>query len=80
VASQISAGVLEDTNDIIAATAVANRAAVGDSLEAWMPVLQEFQTIMRQKADDGELSSPAQHKELWLEIARGMEIYGSLFN
>ena len=75
---QISAGTLQEASDIIEATAEANRAAVGDSLSGWMPVLQQLQTSMKKLAGQGKLSTPAQHEALWLDIAKGLRNYISL--
>jgi hypothetical protein len=79
VATQIAAGVIQDPSEIIAATAVANRAALGDSLPSWMPVLEQLQTKMKERADEGKLSTTDEHREVWLSIAKGLRTYVSLF-
>jgi hypothetical protein len=79
IATQISAGTLQKAGDIVKATAEANRAAVGDSLPEWLPVLQELQVAMKKLATQGKLSTPDQHKALWLDIAKGLHNYTSLF-
>ena len=78
VSAQIAAGILQEADEIIAATAVANRKALGDSLSDWMPVLQELQAVMQEKAEQGELSTPDQHQVLWKEIAKGLRNYASI--
>ncbi len=79
VATQIAAGVIQDPSEIIAATAVANRAALGDSLPSWMPVLEQLQVKMKERADEGKLSTTDEHREVWLSIAKGLRTYVSLF-
>jgi hypothetical protein len=80
IAAQIAAGVLQTANDIIQASAEANRNALGDSLLDWVPVLRELQTIMRTLAEQGKLSNPSQHQAVWEMIAKGLRHYISLFN
>lgn len=80
VAAQIAAGILQKTDDIIKATADANRRALGDSLLEWVPVLQELQTTMKTLAGQGKLSTPDQHQALWGEIAKGLRYYESVFD
>ena len=79
VATQIAAGVIQDPSEIIAATAAANRAALGDSLPSWMPVLEQLQAKMKERADEGKLSTTDEHREVWLSIAKGLRTYVSLF-
>jgi hypothetical protein len=79
VATQIAAGVIQDPSEIIAATAVANRAALGDSLPSWMPVLEQLQAKMKERVDEGKLSTADEHREVWLSIAKGLRTYVSLF-
>jgi hypothetical protein len=78
VSAQIAAGILQEADEIVAATADANRKALGDSLSDWLPVLRELQAVMREKAEQGELSTPDQHRVLWKEIAEGLRNYASL--
>ncbi len=78
IAVQINAGTLQKAADIVKATAEANRTAVGDSLPEWLPVLQELQTMLKKLVGQGKLSTPDQHKTLWLDIAKGLRDYVSL--
>ena len=80
VAAQIAAGTLQRADEIIKATASANRAALGNSLPDWLPVLREVQSVMKTLATQGKLSTPSQHQALWGEIAEGLQRYESLFN
>jgi hypothetical protein len=80
VSAQIAAGVLQKADEIIEATADANRKALGDSLPEWMPVLRELQAAMQEKAEQGELLTPDQHRVLWEEIAKGLRNYAALID
>lgn len=80
VSAQIAAGVLQEADEIIAATATANRKALGDSLPEWLPVLRELQAAMKARAEQGELATPDQHQALWKEIAEGLRNYASLID
>jgi len=62
---------------IIEATAEANRAALGDELETWKPLLKKIQAALANQARAGTLATPDQHKETWLEIAKGLRKYAS---
>jgi len=79
VAAQIAADVLQEVDDIIAATSNANKQALGDSLPAWLPVLRELQTTMKTLAGQGKLETPDQHQALWGEIAKGLRYYAAQF-
>jgi hypothetical protein len=79
IAAQIASGVLQKADDIIKATADVNREALGESLSDWLPVLRELQIAMQRLAGQGQLSNPDQHQALWLEIAKGLRQYVSLF-
>jgi len=75
VAAQINAGILQRADSIITTTAKANKAALGESLLQWLPVLQELQSTMKTMASRGALSTPDQHQALWLTIAKGLRTY-----
>lgn len=68
---------LSTPQGIIEATAEANRAALGDSLGEWKPLLKKIQATLANRAQAGTLTTPEQHKETWLEIARGLRKYAS---
>ncbi len=78
VAAQIAAQVLQQPTEIIQATADANRAALGKSLPGWKPVLRQIQVEIRAQADQGELTTPEQHRKLWIKIAEGLRAYATL--
>jgi hypothetical protein len=66
---------LSTPKGIIEATAEANREALGGSISAWRPFLTKLQSAMKNRAKQGLLQTPEQHKEMWLEIARGLHKY-----
>jgi len=70
VAGRITA--LSTPKDIIKATGEANRAALGDSLETWKPILKKIQGTLVNRAKAGTLTTPEQHKTTWTEIAKGL--------
>ena len=78
VAAQIAAQVLQQPTEIIRATADANRAALGKALPGWKPVLRQIQAEIRARADRGELTTPEQHRKLWMKIAEGLRAYATL--
>lgn len=66
---------LSTPEGIIKATSEANHAALGASIGAWQPLLVKLQAAMKNRAEAGQLVTPEQHKEMWLEIARGLRKY-----
>ena len=80
IAAQISAGALQTATEITGATAEVNRQALGEALPKWLPVLRELQTAMKNLATEGKLSTPDQHRDLWLNIAQGLRLYVALFD
>jgi len=79
VAATISAGVNTTPQEIITATSEANRQALGVSMQAWMPVLQNLQAELKTRAEMGMLTTAEQHAETWREIAEGLRGYAALF-
>lgn len=63
---------LETPEEWIKATSESNRAALGDKLAIWKPILDKIGEVLLKKAQDGSLMTPEQHKALWLEIASGL--------
>jgi hypothetical protein len=64
--------VLATPEVIIKASAEANRAALGDSLPQFIPLLQKIQASLEKLAKSGQLKTPEQHAAVWQEIARGL--------
>jgi len=75
VAARITA--LSTPKGIIEATQEANRASLGDSLPAWVPLMKKIQAALANQAKAGTLVTPEQHKIIWLEIAKGLRRYAN---
>lgn len=78
VASQIDAGILTSAYEIIQSTTDANKGALGDRLQVWIPFLRGLQAELEQRADNGTLVSPAQHSVAWKEIAKGLQLFSKI--
>jgi len=78
VAAMISADVGLKPQDIIEATSKANRAALGDSIDQWVPLLQQLQGALQKQAEEGNLVTVDQHTEVWRLVATGLNNYASL--
>lgn len=63
---------LHDPVDWIKATAESNRAALGDRLDAWRPVLDKIGSELVKRAENGTLMTPEEHEKAWLEVAEGL--------
>jgi hypothetical protein len=77
VAAQINAGTLTTPYEIVSATAEANRASLGDDLSIWVPFLRNLQDAVESMANDGKLTTPAQHAGVWMEIAKGLRYFAA---
>lgn len=78
VASTIAAGVNTTPEQIVAATGEANRAALGTSIEAWIPVLKNIQGDLKKESEAGNLQTAQQHQDMWTAIAKALETYATL--
>ncbi len=73
IAKKIEDGQLTTADQIAEATKLGNRAALGNSLQAWIPFLEKLQKEMRAQAEAGLLVTPAQHATMWRQIAEGLK-------
>jgi len=80
VAATIVAGVNTTPQEIVEATSKANRQALGESITAWMPVLQNLQGALKTRSETGTCVTAEQHAEAWRDIAGGLRAYVALFN
>jgi hypothetical protein len=72
---ELIAGRIEDLStptDWIEATAQANRTVLGDQINIWSGVLEKIGSELLRKAQAGELTTPEEHRKVWLEIAEGL--------
>lgn len=74
VAALIEAGNLVSAEEIVAATSLSNKAALGDSLENWQPFRDELVKHLTEIAAKGKLSNPESHTEVWKEIAEALSL------
>lgn len=63
---------LVEPEEWIKVTAEANKMALGDRLEAWKPVLDKIGQVLHKRAEQGKLTTPEKHVEVWMEIAKGL--------
>jgi hypothetical protein len=55
----------------IEATSQANRIVLGDRIDIWSDILEKIGNELLRKAQVGELTTPEEHRKVWLEIAEG---------
>jgi hypothetical protein len=67
------AGAKIPVEQMLEATADANRRALGESLDAWKPFLDRLGLYLDSLAVDGKLKTAEQYKETWLRLADVIE-------
>jgi len=72
VAERIEKGELTDPTAIIQASIQANREALGEDRNAWLPWFEKLRTYMNSLAETGKLKTPQEHAKLFKEIANGL--------
>lgn len=72
-ANRIDAGELKTPAQIIEASAEANRQAVGDRRNAWLPWFEQLRDTLNALAESGDLSTPAEHAKAFRELADGLD-------
>lgn len=72
IATMIEAGNLTTASDIVAATSLSNKAALGESLETWLPFRDGLVNHLTELAAKGELPNPSAHSEVWNNIASAL--------
>jgi hypothetical protein len=58
---------------MLEATAIANKQALGNSLQAWIPFLDKLGDHLDQLAADKKLVTKEDYKKVWLDIASAIE-------
>lgn len=58
--------------ELVSATLACNRAVAGDDRAAWVPFFEALDTKLTELAEGGKLTTLAQHKTAWNEIAAGI--------
>lgn len=74
VGSEIQAGSVKTTGEIIGRTATLNSAT---SLSGFDGVMAKIQAYLTQQADSGQLVTPEQHAKVWFSIASGLNAYAT---
>jgi len=74
IQASIKGGQLVTIEQIIEATKVANRESLGNSLQVWVPFLEQLQKYLQTQAEAGLLVTPEQHAQVWGEISEGLTI------
>lgn len=63
---------LAEPKDWIEATADINRETLGQELSKWEPLLNKINEALQKRAEKGNLTTPDEHVDTWLEIAEGL--------
>lgn len=72
-ANRIDAGELRTPAEIIQASSEANRQAVGDQRNDWLPWFERLREQLNGLAADGQLETPADHARAFRELADGLD-------
>lgn len=60
--------------DIVSATIESNRSALGANIENWKPFRDRLGDYLSKLAKDGKLTTVAQHRDLWNQIADSLAL------
>lgn len=71
----IDGGSLSTPSEIVAATSISNREALGDSLEAWKPFRTGLAEELRALAEAGLLPDAEAHAKVWKGVASALREY-----
>ena len=63
---------LNKPEDWIKATSELNQETLGDSLDAWKPMLNKIGKALHKRAEEGSLTTPEEHRAAWMEVAEGL--------
>jgi hypothetical protein len=73
VSQQINGGVLRSPDDVIKATAISNRAVLGNSGPAWAGFGEELRKYLNSESAAGRLPDMPAHATLWAQIGSILE-------
>ena len=62
----------KEPKDWISVTAQSNKDSLGAELPKYAAILDKIGETLLKKAQNGELTTPEEHRALWLEIASGL--------
>ena len=73
ISQQISANLLKNPDDVIKATAISNRAALGGAGPAWQGFGEELRKYLNEESKAGRLADMPSHAALWGQIGSTLE-------
>lgn len=73
VSSQVSAGVIRSPEDVIKATTVSNRSALGSASPSWKEFGEELRKHLNTESQAGRLADMDAHAKLWMQIGNILE-------
>lgn len=76
IAERINAGLLKDAIVIAKTTAESNKLVIAGD-EKLIALMAELQTLLKTKADNGELVTPADHAKIWIELSTALNDWAS---
>ena len=71
----IENGTFNTPSEIVAATKVSNRDALGDNLQYWVPLLDGLMNELKVMADLGMLPDAVSHGPIWRSVSEGLKAY-----
>lgn len=74
IASAVSAGALNQVDDILKKTTEANRAAVGNYRADWEPFFKYMQDVLYTLYEDKQMVNVNDFAEAWREVASGLKV------
>lgn len=77
VASIVDSGVVMTPEDVVLSTKNANRDALGENINKWVPLLEALQGELKSMSAAGTLSDTASHAKVWRDIAEGLRQYAN---
>jgi hypothetical protein len=77
VASVMEKGNLNTPTQLIEATSISNKAALGKSLEDWSPFRDGLAEKLKEMSEGGNLPDTASHVKMWKIIANALREYAS---
>ena len=73
IASAVSAGAINEVDDILKKTTEANRSAVGSYRADWEPFFKQMQDILYTLYEDKQMVNVSDFAEAWREVASGLK-------
>lgn len=73
IASAVSAGAINEVDDILRKTTEANRSAVGNSRADWEPFFKQMQDVLYTLYENKQMVNVSDFAEAWREVASGLK-------